>query len=326
MSGLIVIAFLIIILSTDMNVTYIISLIGFVEIEKYRYFYFFMMLPVYIFIVCSNCTIISLIVIHKNLHEPMYIFIAGLLINSVLFSTNIYPKLLTDLLATKQVISYQACLFQVFVFYSFSCSEFLLLAAMSYDRYVSICKPLQYAIIMRRTIVFVLLGLAWIVPFCHIVIIVVGGNANSELCSFTLNGIFCNNSLNYLFCAGSKALLTFGLVTLFNIAILPMLFIIFTYIKILLVVNKGCREVRRKAAQTCLPHLLVLINYSCLMIYDIIIIRLESNFSKTARFIMTLQMIMYNPLFNPFIYGLKMTEIYKHLKKLFCFSRYYSSS
>uniref|UniRef100_A0A3P9JVP7 Olfactory receptor n=1 Tax=Oryzias latipes TaxID=8090 RepID=A0A3P9JVP7_ORYLA len=298
-----------------MNVTYI-SLKGHVEIEKYRCFYFFMMLPVYILIVCSNCTIISLIVIHKNLHEPMYIFIAGLLINSVLFSTNIYPKLLTDFLSKEQVISYQACLFQIFVFYSFSCSDFLLLAAMSYDRYVSICKPLQYAIIMRKTVVFILLGLAWIVPFSHIAIFTVVF-ANLELCSFTLKGIFCNNSINYLFCAGSKALLTFGLVTLFNIAILPMLFVIFTYVKILTVVYKSCREVRRKAAQTCLPHLLVLINYSCLMTYDMIIIRLESNFSKTSRFIMTLQMIMYNPLCNPIIYGLKMTKIYEHLKKLF---------
>ncbi|XP_004081448.1 olfactory receptor 142-like [Oryzias latipes] len=297
-----------------MNVTYI-SLKGHVEIEKYRYFYFFMMLTVYILIVCSNCTIISLIVIHKNLHEPMYIFIAALLTNSVLFSTNIYPKLLTDFLSNEQVISYQACLFQILVFYSFSCSEFLLLAAMSYDRYVSICKPLQYAIIMRKTVVFILLGLAWIAPVCHVVVPVVG-NVKSKLCSFTLNGIFCNNSINYLFCAGSKALLTFGLVTLFNIVILPMLFIIFTYVKILLVVYKSCREVRRKAAETCLPHLLVLINYSCLMTYDIIIIRLESNFSKTARFVMTLQMIMYNPLCNPIIYGLKMTEIYKHLKML----------
>uniref|UniRef100_A0A3P9JVV7 Olfactory receptor n=1 Tax=Oryzias latipes TaxID=8090 RepID=A0A3P9JVV7_ORYLA len=297
-----------------MNVTYI-SLKGHVEIEKYRYFYFFMMLTVYILIVCSNCTIISLIVIHKNLHEPMYIFIAALLTNSVLFSTNIYPKLLTDFLSNEQVISYQACLFQIFVFYSLSGSEFLLLAAMSYDRYVSICKPLQYAIIMRKRTVFILLGLAWIVPFSHLVVAVVG-NANLELCSFTLKGVFCNNSINYLLCAGSKALLTFGIVTLFNIGILPMLFVIFTYVKILTVVYKSCREVRRKAAQTCLPHLLVLINYSCLMTYDIIIIRLESDFSKTARFIMTLQMIMYNPLCNPIIYGLKMTEIYKHLKKL----------
>uniref|UniRef100_A0A3P9JVF6 Olfactory receptor n=1 Tax=Oryzias latipes TaxID=8090 RepID=A0A3P9JVF6_ORYLA len=298
-----------------MNVTYI-SLKGHVEIEKYRYFYFFMMLPVYILIVCSNCTIISLIVIHKNLHEPMYIFIAALLTNSVLFSTNIYPKLLTDFLSNEQVISYQACLFQIFVFYSLSGSEFLLLAAMSYDRYVSICKPLQYAIIMRKTIVFILLGLAWIVPFSHIVVFTVA-HANLELCSFTLKGIFCNNSINYLFCAGYKALLTFGLVTLFNIGILPMLFVIFTYVKILTVVYKSCREVRRKAAQTCLPHLLVLINYSCLMTYDMIIIRLESDFSKTSRFIITLQMIMYNPLCNPIIYGLKMTKIYEHLKKLF---------
>uniref|UniRef100_A0A3P9INA8 Olfactory receptor n=1 Tax=Oryzias latipes TaxID=8090 RepID=A0A3P9INA8_ORYLA len=297
-----------------MNVTYI-RLKGHVEIEKYRYFYFFMMLTVYILIVCSNCTIISLIVIHKNLHEPMYIFIAGLLTNSVLFSTNIYPKLLADFLSREQVISFQACLFQILVFYSFSCSEFLLLAAMSYDRYVSICKPLQYAIIMRKTIVFILLGLAWIVPFSQLVVPVVIF-ANLELCSFTLKGIFCNNSINYLFCTGSKALLTFGLVTLFNIGILPMLFVIFTYVKILTVVYKSCREVRRKAAQTCLPHLLVLINYSCLMTYDLIIIRLESDFSKTTRFIMTLQMIMYNPLCNPIIYGLKMTEINKHLKKL----------
>uniref|UniRef100_A0A3P9INM9 Olfactory receptor n=1 Tax=Oryzias latipes TaxID=8090 RepID=A0A3P9INM9_ORYLA len=282
---------------------------GHVEIEKYRYFYFFMMLTVYILIVCSNCTIISLIVIHKNLHEPMYIFIAGLLTNSVLFSTNIYPKLLADFLSNEQVIFLQACLFQIFVFYSLSGSEFLLLAAMSYDRYVSICKPLQYAIIMRKTIVFILLGLAWTVPVCHLVF--------PLLCSFTLNGIFCNNSIHFLFCAGSKAPLTFGLVIMFNIVILPILFIIFTYVKILTVVYKSCREVRRKAAQTCLPHLLVLLNYSCLMIYDIIIIRLESNFSKTARFVMTLQIIMYNPLCNPIIYGLKMTEIYKHLKKVF---------
>ncbi|XP_024116236.1 olfactory receptor 142-like [Oryzias melastigma] len=303
------------ILTTDMNVTYI-SLEGHVEIEKYRYFYFFMMLTVYILIVCSNCTIVSLIVIQKNLHEPMYIFIAALLINSVLFSTNIYPKLLADFLSKEQIISYEACLLQIFVFYSLSGSEFLLLAAMSYDRYVSICKPLQYAILMKKMNVILLLGSAWIVPFCHLVVPIVG-DANLELCSFSLKGIFCNNSINYLFCAGSKALLTFGLVTLFNIAILPMLFIIFTYAKILIVAYKSCKEVRRKAAQTCLPHLLVLINYSCLVTYDMIIIRLESNFSKSARFIMTLQMIMYNPLCNPIIYGLKMTEIYKHLKKLF---------
>ncbi|XP_024116238.1 olfactory receptor 10J4-like [Oryzias melastigma] len=298
-----------------MNVTYI-SLDGFVEIEKYRYFYFFMMLTVYILIVCSNCTIVSLIVIHKNLHEPMYIFIAALLINSVLFSTNIYPKLLADFLSKEQIISYQACLFQILLFYSFCCSEFLLLAAMSYDRYVSICNPLQYALIMRKITVNVFLLVAWIVPVCPIVVAVVE-NANSKLCKYTLSNVFCNNSISRLYCVRSSALVVYPLVVLLIIAILPMLLVIFTYAKILIVAYKSCREVRRKAAQTCLPHLLVLINFSCLLTYDMIIIRLESNFSKSARFIMTLQMIMYNPLCNPIIYGLKMTEIYKHLKNVF---------
>uniref|UniRef100_A0A8C7XWG5 Olfactory receptor n=1 Tax=Oryzias sinensis TaxID=183150 RepID=A0A8C7XWG5_9TELE len=295
-------------LSTDMNVTYI-SLDGLVEIEKYRYFYFFMMLTFYILIVCSNCTIISLIVIHKNLHEPMYIFIASLLINSVLFSTNIYPKLLADFLSKEQVISFQACLLQNMFFYLFGGSEFFLLAVMSYDRYVSICKPLQYAIIMKKIKAIVFVGLAWGVPVCHLVVPVIR-NSKKELCSFKLTGIFCNNSINYLFCVGLGEQIISGLIILVNVAILPLLFIIFTYAKILIVVYKSSRK----------------INYSCLAIYDVTIVRVDSNLSKTARFIMTLQLIMYTPLCNPIIYGLKMTEIYKHLRKLFCNSRCVCSS
>ncbi|KAM4557805.1 olfactory receptor 6N2-like [Odontesthes bonariensis] len=299
-----------------MNITYI-SLGGHVEVEKYRYLYFVLMLTVYIFIICSNSTIVCLIVIHKNLHEPMYIFIAALLINSLLFSTNIYPKLLIDFLSEKQIISYQACLLQIFTFYFLSCSEFILLAAMSYDRYVSICKPLQYPTIMKRKNVGILLFLAWFVPACHIAVPVIG-NANPNLCSFTSQGIFCNNSVNNLLCFSSKALLTYGLVVLFNMALLPMLFIQFTYTNILIIAYKSCGEVRKKAAQTCVPHLLALVNFYFLLTYDMIIVRMDSKFPKTARFVMTMQIITYNPLFNPIIYGLKMREINKHLKGFFC--------
>ncbi|XP_017260495.1 olfactory receptor 13C2 [Kryptolebias marmoratus] len=300
---------------TEMNVTYII-LDGHVELEKYRFLYFFIMLMGYILIMCSNSTIVCFIVIHKNLHEPMYIFIAALLINTVFFSTAVYPKLLIDFLSEKQIISYPACLIQIFMFYFLSTSEFLLLAVMAFDRYVSICKPLRYPAIMGKTTISIFLVLAWLIPACHIVVPLIG-NAHSKLCSFTLKGIFCNNSINYIFCMSSRALLTYGLVALFNISLLPVLFIIFTYTVILIIASKSGREVRKKAAQTCLPHLLVLINYSCLLTFDVIIVRLESDISKTARFVMTLQMITYNPLCNPIIYGLKMKEIYKHLKRLF---------
>ncbi|XP_054593124.1 olfactory receptor 11A1-like [Nothobranchius furzeri] len=299
-----------------MNVTYI-TLDGHVEVEKYRFLYFVIMLMAYILILSSNFTIVYLIVVHKDLHEPMYVFIAALLINSVLFSTVVYPKLLFDFLSDKQIISYQACLFQVCVFYSLYGSEFLLLAAMAYDRYVSICKPLHYPTIMRKATVIILLVLSWLLPVCHFAVPVIG-NAQTQLCSFTLKGIFCNNSINQILCVTSRALLMFGLVILVNINLLPLLFILFTYTMIFITTYKRCGQVRKKVANTCLPHLLVLINYSCLLTFEMTIVRLDSDISNISRFVMTVQMIMYNPLGNPIIYGIKMKEIYKHLKRLLC--------
>ncbi|KAM9710774.1 olfactory receptor 10K2-like [Menidia menidia] len=296
------------------NITYIIFG-GHVEVQRYGYLYFLIMLFVYVLIIFLNGSIVCLIVVHKNLHEPMYIFIAALLINSVLFSTNIYPKLLIDFLSDKQMISYQACLVQIFAFYTLSCSEFLLLAVMSYDRFVSICKPLQYPTIMRKRTVCIFLVLAWVVPACHTVVPIIQ-NINTKLCRYTLNGIFCNNTITSLYCESSRFLPVYGIVVLFNVGIFPMLFIVFTYVQILFITYQSCGEVRRKAAQTCLPHLLVLINYSCLFFYDMAIVRLNSNLPKTARLMMILQIVTYNPLFNPIIYGLKMKEISRHLKKI----------
>uniref|UniRef100_A0A3B4V490 Olfactory receptor n=1 Tax=Seriola dumerili TaxID=41447 RepID=A0A3B4V490_SERDU len=289
-----------------LNITYI-TLSGYVEVNKYRYVYFLIMFTIYILIICFNSTIVYLIVIHKNLHEPMYIFIAALLLNCVLYSTSIYPKLLIDFISEKQIISYSACIFQFFIVYFIGSSEFLLLSAMAYDRYVSICKPLQYPTIMTKNTIVVFLVL---VPAIV--------SAKTKLCNFTLKGIFCNNSIYRLQCVRSSLITTYGVIALLDLAIFPMLFIIFTYTKILIISYRSCKEVRKKDAETCLPHLFVLISFSCLSAYDISVARVESNFSKTARLIMTLQIVLYHPLFNPLIYGLKMKEISKHLKRLFC--------
>ncbi|XP_071328549.1 olfactory receptor 11A1-like [Trachinotus anak] len=300
----------------ELNVTYI-TLGGHVEVPKYRYLYFMIVFIAYILIICSNSTIVYLIGIHQNLHEPMYIFIAALLINTVLLSTNIYPKLLIDFLSEKQIISYKACVLQYFMFYTLIGSEFLLLAVMAYDRYVSICKPLQYPTIMRKTTIIVFLALAWLFPACQLVGLATI-SANQKLCDFTLKVIYCNNSIYSLFCVSSRAISIYGVVIFVNLGGLPVLFIVFTYTRILMICYQSCGEVKKKAAQTCLPHLLVLINYFFLIAYDVISVRLESDFPKTVRLIMTLQLVLYNPLFNPIVYGLKMKEISKHLKRLFC--------
>uniref|UniRef100_A0A3Q3GK32 G-protein coupled receptors family 1 profile domain-containing protein n=1 Tax=Labrus bergylta TaxID=56723 RepID=A0A3Q3GK32_9LABR len=227
----------------------------------------------------------------------MYIFIAALLLNSVLFSTNVYPKLLVDFLSEKQIVSYSACLCQNLLF-----SEFLLLSAMAYDRYVSICKPLLYPTIMTKTTVIYLLVLAWLLPP-----LVLLGSAihysRRKVCDFSLAGLFCNNSIVNLLCVKTRLMLIVIFFLMCNILVLPVIFILFTYARIFLISYHSCKEVRKKAAETCLPHLMVLV---------------DSDFPKTARFVMTLQLVLYHPLFNPIMYGLRNKEMYKHLKSLFC--------
>ncbi|XP_028250312.1 olfactory receptor 4D6-like [Parambassis ranga] len=296
------------------NGTYI-TIDGYVELHKYKYLYFLILFAVYVFIICSNSTIVYLIWFHQNLHEPMYIFIAALSVNSVLFSTVVYPKFFIDILSERQIISYSACLFQFLMYYSLGASEFLLLSAMAYDRYVSICKPLQYPTIMSKRTINIFIGLAWFVPACHLAL-TAALNANQKHCSFTLKGIFCNNSIYKLHCETSRALVVYGIVMLIDIVFIPVVFILFTYTKILIITYKSSRDVRTKAAETCVPHLLVLFCFFCLCTYDTIIARLELDFPNVVRLIMTLQVVLYNPLLNPIIYGLKMKEIYKHLKRL----------
>ncbi|KAM9851151.1 olfactory receptor 11A1-like [Aulostomus maculatus] len=303
----------------ELNATYI-TLGGHVDVHKHRYLYFLIMFTVYILVILCNSTIVGVIWIHRNLHEPMYIFIAALLVNTIVFSTAIYPKMLIDFLSERQIISHPACLFQFFAYYSFGGSEFLLLAAMAYDRYVSICRPLQYPTIMGKVTVGVLLLLAWLLPACQTAVQVIL-SADMKLCSFTLRGVFCTNSIYDLHCGGSRARSIFGVVAMFNNTVLPTLFILFSYSNIFFISYRSGRQVRKKAAQTCLPHLLVLVSISCMSAFDVSVARLGSDFPNTVRLIMTLQIILYHPLINPIIYGVKMKEISKHLKRLLCRSK-----
>ncbi|KAM8855648.1 LOW QUALITY PROTEIN: olfactory receptor 11A1-like [Spinachia spinachia] len=275
------------------NVTFI-TFGGHVEVHKYRYLYFVLMFTVYMLIISSNVTIVCMIMIYQNLHEPMYIFIAALLINSVLFSTAIYPKLLVDFLSVKQIISYPACLFQWFLYYWLGGSDFLLLSIMAYDRYVSICNPLKYTTIMQKTTVNIFLFFAWILPGCLSSVVTIL-SAMTEICSFHLKGILCNSTVLTLNCVRSRILNIYGLFLLVILVILPVLFILFTYSRIL-VVSYRCRGVRRRAAQTCLPHLLVLINFSCFTVYDVLLSRLERDPPKIVSLIMALQVVIYHPL------------------------------
>ncbi|XP_055008287.1 olfactory receptor 13C8-like [Boleophthalmus pectinirostris] len=298
------------------NETFII-LDGFMDLEKYRALYFIIMFTAYVLILCSNCTIICLIWIHKDLHEPMYFFIAALLLNSVLFTTALYPKILTDILSEKQVVSYSTCLFQWFTFYAIGGAEFWLLMMMAYDRYMAICKPLQYPTVMNKSKVNVLLAVAWIVPACQLVIGITIASQR-KLCYFIFRGIICNSMIHKLHCVQSVELNIWGLYGLIIITFVPLIFNSFTYTRIFIITTKRGPKVRRKALQTCLPHIVVFFNFSWLTTFDVLLARLETELPQMVRVIMSFHLILCHPLFNPIIYGLKMKKISTHLKRLFC--------
>lgn len=293
-----------------------ITLSGYEAVEQHRLLFTVLVFVLYVLILGSNSIIVYLIWVQQNLHEPMYIFIAALLVNSVLFSSSIYPKLLLDSMTGNRLISYGACLAQVFVFSSLGASEFYLLAVMACDRYASICRPLQYPALMRRTTVRVLLALSWSLPPVQLAagtVLYLPG----DLCHFTMIGFFCSSSILDLLCVMPSGAFLHDVSCLLIIGVIPVTFIVFSYSRILLI-SYSSREARRKAAQTCLPHLSVLATFSCLSAFDVVVPRIQLDFPPSVRLVMTTQVVVYSPLFNPIIYGLKMKKIHKHLKRFFC--------
>ncbi|XP_077453964.1 olfactory receptor 4M1-like [Stigmatopora argus] len=288
---------------------------GYVNVEKFRYLYFSLWVLFYFLIVSSNCVIIYVVKIHPSLHEPMYVFIAALSLNSILISTTVYPKLMVDVLSRRQVASYSGCLLQVFIFYCLAATDLMLLSTMAYDRYVSICRPLQYATLMGKTRVCVFLALAWLLPACHVSVSVIL-QSKQKLCGLVLEGIFCNTTVVKVHCSNPMHLVALGFVGITNMAVLPMVFILFTYVRIFRVAFRSRGEVRAKAVETCLPHVMVLILFTVFIILDVMVGLVEIRLSKMMRLFLNLQILVYNPLFNPIIYGLKMKEIWKRIKRL----------
>ncbi|XP_053084463.1 putative gustatory receptor clone PTE03 [Pangasianodon hypophthalmus] len=298
------------------NITYF-TLEGHVDLQNYRYVYFLITLTVYISIIVFNTVVIFVIFMNKHLHEPMFMFIAALLCNALFGATSLYPKLLTDLLSEKQITSYHGCLFQALFVYWYASSEFALLSAMAYDRYVSICKPLQYATIVKMSTVKKLIFLSWFLPCCELGVALIAVY-QLPLCKFKLNRIYCDNySILKLSCKETSANSSYGLFV-FSIAVFPpVTFVFYSYIRILSVCLKNSKDFRRKALQTCLPHLLIFSNFSVNICFEIINNRLESKqIPHIVAMTMSVEYLLIPPLFNPIIYGLKLQEILKSIKRL----------
>lgn len=298
------------------NITYLI-LGGHVQLQKYRYYYFSITLLLFILIICSNTAVLYVIYVHESLHKPMYFFVAALLMNALFGSITVYPKLLVDLLSATQTISRPACRLQSFLIYVYAGCEYTLLSAMAFDRYVSICRPLQYHSLVRTQSVKLILVLAWCVPTCKLGIGVIL-SANLGLCRYVLTRIACDNySLVKAGCGDSIVSNAYGFFVMVFSIFPHLIFIVFSYTRILIICLRSSSDFRRGALNTCIPHLAIFLNFTIIILFEIIQTRIPSGIPHIVRLIVSLLYVVIPPLFNPLIYGFKMKEISQRLAAQF---------
>ncbi|XP_041919013.1 olfactory receptor 2J2-like [Alosa sapidissima] len=135
----------------------------------YKHQYFLLVFVLYTLIITVNLTLICIVTVDRSLHEPMYIFICNLCANGLYGTVGFYPKFLLDLQSDIHTIAHSWCMIQTYVIYCSGLSEITVLTVMSYDRYVAICRPLQYHSIMFPRAVLKLLFVLISISYAHIV-------------------------------------------------------------------------------------------------------------------------------------------------------------
>ncbi|XP_068429145.1 olfactory receptor 4E1-like [Clinocottus analis] len=286
----------------------VLSLSGFSATTNYRITLLSLTLLCYCLIVCVNVFLILTILLDQNLHEPMYIFICNLCINVLYGTAAFYPKFFVDLLSDIQLISYEGCLLQIFVIYTYATIDFSVLALMAYDRYVAICRPLEYHSVMSVRRTAVLIGLTWLVPLCCEVL-VISMTSTLKLCGSRIDKLYCENwSVVKLACSTTPANDIVGLIIIAFYCV-HVIFIVLTYVRLIKSALKS-KEGKRKFIQTCVPHLLCLLNVTAALLFDVMYSRYGSaSVPQSVRNFMAIQFLMMPPLFNPIIYGLILTKI-----------------
>uniref|UniRef100_W5NLP0 Olfactory receptor 142-like n=1 Tax=Lepisosteus oculatus TaxID=7918 RepID=W5NLP0_LEPOC len=289
---------------------------GLNETRSYKYMSFAFTLLFYLMILFLNLTLIAAVLLEKSLHEPMYIFVCNLSVNILYGTTGLYPKLLADFLSDSHVISYTGCLIQAFVIYSYLPCKYTSLTVMAYDRYVAICKPLEYHSIMNIMITGKFILISWLFPLSELMIAILL-TARLPLCGSHIDKLYCENwAIVKLSCVDITINSIYGYIPLV-IHNAQAFFIVCSYILIIRVCLNS-REGRTKFMQTCVPHLISLITFTISTFFDVMYSRYGSNnIPQILRNILSVEFLAVSPFLTPLIYGLNLTQIRISVKRLF---------
>ena len=281
--------------------------------------FFIVVLFIYIASVIANVSLLLLTYIDTSLHKPMYIFLFNLIANGMIGSTAVWPKAMVILLTDVATASYESCLTQVFFIGTYGSCNYSVLTVMAYDRFVSIFQPLQYHTIMTPQKVKQLLLAANIMPIALIVGQILM-TSRIPLCKSNLHKLFCDNlSVSNLSCDGcfqSQLSNLYGVCLIIVIVVLPIFLILVSYVKIIELSLKSSKNARKKVFETCMPHLIVFVNFSFVSLFSVIYNRVNAYLPGGVNIFVSSSYILLPPLLHPIIYGIKTKEIRQSLSKI----------
>ncbi|XP_069486177.1 olfactory receptor 5AR1-like [Ambystoma mexicanum] len=270
---------------------------------------FGLFLVIYAVTVLGNVGIPLLIMVDSQLHTPMYFLLSNLSCIDLCYSTTVTPKAMANFLSNNKAISFSGCAVQLFSFYLFASSECFLLVVMAYDRYVAICNPLLYRVIMNREACVLLVSVA----YSGSLLLAVSYTA----CTFSLP--FCrSNQINHFFCemlplwelsgTDTSTNQVFLLVTITSLGAPSCVIILTSYgniIRTILRIRSAAG--RRKTFSTCASHITVVSIFFGTIFF--MYLKPSSSFSLTQDKVVSVFYTVVIPMLNPLIYCLRNKEV-----------------
>ncbi|XP_076996411.1 olfactory receptor 8K5-like [Tamandua tetradactyla] len=274
-------------------------------------------LLIYMVTLVGNLGMIILTKLDSHLHTPMYFFIRHLAFIDLGNSTVICPKMLVNFVEKQNTISYYACAMQLAFFSLFIISEFFILSAMAYDRYVAICNPLLYSVVMNQRLCNVLVGVPYLYSTFLSLIFTIKIFTLTFCGSNIISHFYCDNiPLTSMLCSNERELGLMSIVfAAFNL-ISSLLSVLVSYMLILIdIFRMHSAQGRKKAFSTCGSHLTVVVVFYGTLLFMYVQPNSVHSFEsdKTVSVFYTLVI----PMLNPLIYSLRNKEVKNAFYRVF---------
>ncbi|XP_049644178.1 olfactory receptor-like protein OLF4 [Suncus etruscus] len=280
-------------------------------------FLFGLFLSTYLVTVLGNLLIILAVSSDSHLHTPMYFFLSNLSFVDICFISNIVPKMLVNIQTNSKVITYEGCLTQMSFFLLFGELDSFLLTVMAYDRYVAICHPLHYMVIMNPQLCVLLLLVCWVTSSLHTLLESLMALQLSFCTDVEIPHFFCDlKELVQLAC--SDTFINDLVIYLVSVPLAggSLAGIFYSYSKIVSSIRRiSSAQGKSKAFSTCASHLSVVSLFYCTAIG--VYLSSAGPHSSHSNAIASLMYMVVTPMLNPFIYSLRNKDLKGALKILF---------